>query len=121
MVARAHGFTVIEGMVALAVLTIVATGVFVQDHGQLREAGHSFDVLAASRFAAGHLDALDRGALAERDRPLELDAAALPGCRAREVVRRIDVGLFEVEVTVHDAFDRELTRLATRMSGEVGR
>ena len=121
MVARACGFTVIEGMVALAVLTIVATGVFVQDHGQLREAGHSFDVLAASRFAAGHLDALDRAALEERDRPLEPDPDALPGCRAREIVRRIDDGLFEVEVTVHNGSDRELTRLVTRMATEARR
>ena len=121
MVDRARGFTVIEGMVALAILVIVATGVFVQDGAQLREAGHSFDVLAASRFAAGHLDALDRGALAERDRPIDLDAESLPGCWAREIVRRLDDDLYEVEVTVHNSSDRELAHLVTRMVKEAQR
>jgi hypothetical protein len=106
----------IEGIVALSVLVIVATGVVVQDRTQLDAAGHSFDVLAASRFAAGHLDVLDRSALRDRDKKIDLDPEALPGCRAREVVRQIEDGLFEVEVTVHDARDRELARLVTRMT-----
>jgi hypothetical protein len=105
----ARGFTVLEAVVALAVLTILATGVVVNDRAQLEGVQRSYLVLAASRFAAGHLE--ENESLRPRERAI---ACPLPGCTATESVRRIRSGLFELAVVVKGPAGQELARLTTR-------
>ena len=92
MVAREGGFTVIECMVALAILVVVAGGMVLNDQATLREVADSFDALAASRCAAGRIDAIDRRTLAPRTREFEIDDGALPGCIGVERIRAITAG-----------------------------
>ena len=109
----------IECMVALSILTIAATGMVLNDHGTLQAAGDSFDSLAASRYAAGHLDARSRTTLTAGTREWEVDDPALPACVAVETVRESMPGLFEVEVRVRHADGREFARVATLIRPEV--
>lgn len=108
----------IECVVALAVLVIATTGIVVHDHGTLRGAGQSFDELAATRFAAGHLDARSRESIAPGTREWKIEDVALPACVASESVRELKPGLFEVEVRVLSADGRELAKLVTVLMRE---
>ena len=111
----------IECIVALSILTIAATGIVVNDHGTLQTAADSFDSLAASRYAAGHLDARSRAMLAAGRREWKVEDPALPACRAVETVRESQPGLFEVEVRVSHADGREFARVATLLRREARR
>ena len=103
----------IECMVALSILTIAATGIVLNDRGTLQTAADSFDSLAASRYAAGHLDARSRDTLTAGTREWKVDDPALPTCVAVETIREVKPGLFEVDVRVRHADGREFARVAT--------
>jgi hypothetical protein len=114
VVRNTRGFTVIEAVVALAVLTLVATSVLVGEGAQLRGVARSFDELAASRAAAARLEEL-----AVADPPLVPGESTfpvdLPGCRGVQIVRRIEPGLYEVTARVeHDG--RRHVELVTRLA-----
>jgi prepilin-type N-terminal cleavage/methylation domain-containing protein len=116
-----RGVTVIECIIALAVLGIAATGIVVHDHSALRTSSESFKALAATRFVAGQLDSRSRATLASGSRDWAVEDPALPGCVATETVTERERGLFEVEVLIRDAKGRLLARLATLMQrGEQG-
>ena len=89
VVSRERGHTVISVIVALAVLTVLATASYLGGRGQLAHAARSFDKLEATRKAAGRLEALEE---------VEAGESLFPG--GRQVVREIEPGLFEVQVTV---------------------
>lgn len=114
MVRNARGFTVIEAVVALAVLTLVATSVLVGEGAQLHGVARSFDELAASRAAAARLEEL-----AATDAPLAPGVSAfpveVPGCRGVQTVRRIEPGLFEVTARV-ERDERMHVELVTRLA-----
>lgn len=117
MVARARGFTVLEVVVALAVLTIVATSVMVGERGQLRQVGHSFDELMASRIAAGRLEVLATARLVPGETVFDVEE---PGLEGVQRIRELTPGLFEVRVSVQRPGGREF-RLTTLMTREEGR
>jgi len=121
VVKHTRGLTMIECMVALSILTIATTGIVLNDRGTLQTAADSFDSLAASRYAAGHLDARSRVTLTAGTREWALDDPALPACTAVETVRETNPGLFEVELRVRHADGREFARVATLMRAEVSR
>jgi len=115
VVGHQRGVTVIECTIALAVLSIAATGIVVHDHGTLRTSSELFEALAATRFASGHLDSRSRAMLTVGMCEWEIEASALPGCVATETVTESAHDLFEVEIVLRDAKGRELARLATLM------
>ena len=112
-----RGHTVIEAVIALAVITIVASAVLVGEGAQLRGVKQSFDELAASRAAAGRLDelSLPGAKLATGETLFPVD---LPGAHGVQRVRRLEEGLFEVTVVVHGAQGKfELTSLIAEERG----
>lgn len=116
MVARGEkGLTVLELVVALAVLTVIVTSVMVGERGQLASVTRSFDELAASRAAAARLEDL-------ADAPLEPGRTtfdvALPDCLGVQTVREVTPGLFEVRVRVERRKGGGGTTLTTLMARE---
>lgn len=95
MVARERGFTMMDVIVGLAVLSLVATAVFVGEEGQLRQVGQSFDELELSRAAASRLERMNAPEPGEREFAVDVRGAV-----GREVVRLVEPGLCEVTVTV---------------------
>lgn len=108
MVAR--GYTLIEVIVAMAVLSLVATGVFVGEEGSLRQVARSFDELELSRAAAARLEKM--GAPEAGERAFETEVR---GAGGRETVRLLEPGLYEVAVEVRrgDHAFRLVTLVAT--------
>ena len=116
MVGRARGYTLIEVVCAMAVLTIVSTAVLTGERGQLAGVRQSVDDLAASRAAAARLEeyhASDPLLITGR----RVFPVGLAGCRGIEEVRRVTSGLFEVTVTVRRG-DADLARLTTLVATE---
>jgi hypothetical protein len=104
----------IEVCVALAVLGLVAAGVFVGEEAQLRQVGRSFEELELSRAAAARLERMERFEPGERDFPVEVR-----GAEGREIVRELEPGLLEVTVAVRRG--EHVVRLVTLVAPEVGR
>jgi len=95
MVARERGFTMMDVVVGLAVLSLVATAMVVGEQGQLRQVGHSFDELELSRAAASRLERMEASEPGEREFAVDVEGAV-----GHEVVRIVEPGLCEVTVTV---------------------
>ncbi|HEX5136207.1 MAG TPA: prepilin-type N-terminal cleavage/methylation domain-containing protein [Planctomycetota bacterium] len=101
-----RGYTLIEVVVAMAVLSLVATGVFVGEEGQLRQVSWSFDELMLSRAAASRLEKVASPEPGER-----AFETGVEGARGREAVKVLEPGL--LEVTVEVARGGHVVRLVT--------
>ena len=108
MVAR--GYTLMEVIVAMAVIGLVATGVFVGEEGQLRQVAHSYGELELSRAAAARLERMAVPEPGERAFETEVRGAG-----GRETVKLLEPGLYEVTVEVRrgDHVVRLVTLVAT--------
>jgi prepilin-type N-terminal cleavage/methylation domain-containing protein len=117
MVRRERGFTVIELVCAMAVLTILASAALLGTRAHLVEIGRSLDELAASRAASGRLEALSAPGVAlepgEHAFPVDL-----PGAEGTEVVTRLRPGLDEVTVTVRAGPHGPVVSLTTLVASE---
>jgi hypothetical protein len=103
-----------EIVVAIAVLSLVATGVFVGEEGNLRQVARSFDQLELSRAAAARLEKMGAPEPGER--------AFVPGVRGAggtEKVRLVEPGLYEVAVEVRRG--SHVVRLVTLVATEARR
>ncbi len=105
-----RGHTLMEIVAAMAVIGLVATGVFVGEEGQLRQVSRSFEELELSRAAASRIERMAA--------PVPGERAFDPGVRGaggREAVRALEPGLFEVAVEVRrgDHVVRLVTVVAT--------
>ena len=109
------GLTVLELVIALAVLTVIVTSVMVGERGQLAGVTRSFDELAASRAAAARLEELATSPLAPGQTMFDV---ALPGCLGLQTVREVTPGLFEVHIRVEREKGRGATNLMTLMVRE---
>lgn len=109
-----RGFTVLEIIVALAVVGLVATAVFVGEDSQLRQVSQSFGELELSRAASSRLERM--GAPEPGERAFEVE---VQGARGQETVRIVEPGLFEVTVEVRRG--AEIVRLVTLVAEEAGR
>lgn len=109
-----RGYTVLEVITALAVITLVATAVFVGEHGQLRQVSHSFGELELSRAASSRLERMDAPEPGERDFEVEVQ-----GARGHEAVRLLEPGLYEVSVEVRRG--EQAVRLVTFVATEAKR
>jgi prepilin-type N-terminal cleavage/methylation domain-containing protein len=109
-----RGYTLMEIVVAMAVIGLVATGVFVGEEGQLRQVSRSFEELELSRAAASRLEAMAAPEPGER----AFDTG-VRGARGREVVTVLEPGLFEVVVEARRG-DR-VVRLVTVVAAEAAR
>jgi hypothetical protein len=118
VVGRERGLTVLEVVVALAVLTIIVTSVMVGERSQLAGVVHSFDELAASRAAAGRLEELAGAPLVVGETTFDVDAQALPGCVGVQRIREVTPGLFEVSVRIERARAERAVQLTTLMVRE---
>lgn len=105
MVRRQRGFSVLEVIVGLAVVTVLATSVPVGGQLELRAVQQSLRELEASRAAAGRIEALRAGAA-------PLRTGVFPD-GTQEVVA-VEPGLYEVRVRVADV---ELVTLLAREEG----
>jgi hypothetical protein len=99
-----------EIAVAMAVVGLVVTGVFVGEEGQLRQVARSFEELELSRAAASRLERLASPEPGER----EFDTG-VKGALGRETVKVLEPGLYEVAVEVRrgDHVVRLVTVVAT--------
>jgi len=100
-----------EVVVAMAVITILVTGVLVGEGAQLRAVKQSYDELAASRAAAGRLEELTAPGRPLREGSAEFDPG-IPGHYGFQGVRRVTPGLWEVRVAVGRG-ERDEVRLTT--------
>jgi hypothetical protein len=103
-----------EVVVAMAVLTLVATGVFVGEEGSLRQVARSFEEIELSRAAAARLERM--GAPEPGERTFVPDARGAGGA---ETVRLLEPGLYEVAVDVRRG--DHVVRLVTLFATEVPR
>jgi len=111
VVARERGFTMMEVMCALGVMTILVTSILVGERAQLRAVTQSFDELAASRAASSRLEQLSAAPASLLTGESAFDVA-LPGCAGTQHITLREPGLFEVRVVVGGAGRRcELTTL----------
>jgi prepilin-type N-terminal cleavage/methylation domain-containing protein len=110
----ARGYTLMEVVVAMAVLSLVATGVFVGEEGQLRQVARSFDELELSRAAAARLEKM--GAPEPGERAFEVEGR---GAGGRETVRLLEPFLYEVTVEVRRG--SHVVRLVTVVATEASR
>jgi hypothetical protein len=99
-----------EVIVAMAVIGLVATGVFVGEEGQLRQVAHSYDELELSRAAAARLERMTAPEPGERAFEVEVR-----GALGRETVKLKEPNLYEVAVEVRrgDHVVRLVTLVAT--------
>jgi hypothetical protein len=115
VVARDKGLTVLELVIALAVLTVIVTSVMVGERSQLAGVTRSFDELAASRAAAARLEELAEAPLAPGRTTFDV---ALPGCLGLQTVRELTPGLYEVSVRIERAKGGGATSFTTLMARE---
>ena len=94
MVAQ-RGYTMMELVIAMAVVGLVATGAFVGEEAQLRQVSRSFDELELSRAASSRLERMASPEPGERD----FDPG-VRGAGGRETVRVLEPGLLEVTIEV---------------------
>jgi len=109
-----RGYTLMEIVVAMAVISLVATGVFVGEEGQLRQVSRSFDELQLSRAAAARLERITSPEPGER--AFEVEGM---GVRGTETVTLREPGLYEVLVEVRRG--DHVVRLVTLVAREAGR
>jgi hypothetical protein len=114
VVGRERGYFIMEIVVALAVVGLIASAVFVGEQAQLRQVARSFDELLLSRAAAARLEALGTPEPGERDFEVPVGGAS-----GRETVELLAPGLYEVVVTVRRG-DHEV-RLVTLVATEARR
>ncbi len=118
MVGRTRGFTVVELMVALSIITIVLTAALGGEEAQRRTIASAYGGLEAHLAASSRLERLQRP-----DAWLQLGRhdvdLGLPGHRGRETVTPIAPGLFDVTVIVTSQRGETLARLTTRIAREV--
>jgi hypothetical protein len=99
-----------EVVVAMAVIALVATGIFVGEEGQLRQVARSFDELTLSREAASRLERMTApGASGWEGK----------GAGGRGTARLLEPGLYEV--TVEARRGDHVVRLVTLVAREVER
>jgi hypothetical protein len=109
-----RGHTLLETIIASAVIVVLVSAGWIGGRSHLREIARSFDELAASKAASSRLEELraDPSRLEVGERPFETDR---PGAAGTERVIRREPGLYEVRVrvTVGDG-SAELTTLLVR-------
>jgi hypothetical protein len=115
VVAREKGLTVLELVVALAVITVIVTSVMVGERSQLAGVTRSFDRLAASRAAATRLEELADARLEPGQTMFDVN---VPGCLGLQTVREVTPGLFEVHVRIEREKGGGATSLTTLMVRE---
>lgn len=109
-----RGHTMMEIVAAMAVISLVATGVFVGEEGQLRQVSRSFEEIELSRAAASRIERMASPVPGER----EFDPG-VRGAGGRETVRVLEPGLLEVAVEVSRG--DHVVRLVTVMATEAKR
>ncbi|MHC4819775.1 MAG: hypothetical protein ACYTF8_17145 [Planctomycetota bacterium] len=109
------GLTVLELVIALAVLTVIVTSVMVGERGQLAGVTRSFDELAASRAAAARIEELAAASLEPGQTMFDV---SVPGCLGLQTIREVTPGLFEVHIRVERDKGRGATSLMTLMVRE---
>ena len=110
-----RGLTVLELVIALAVVTVIVTSVMVGERSQLAGVTRSFDELAASRAAATRLEELAEAPLAPGQTTFDV---SVPGCLGLQTVRELTPGLYEVTVRVERDNGRGATSFTTLMARE---
>jgi prepilin-type N-terminal cleavage/methylation domain-containing protein len=127
---RCGGYTLIEVACAFAVLSVLATTVFVGERSGVDTLTHSFRETVALHLAAGSLESLAASGkvLQAGKTRIDLDAQSthmLPRPQAYRIVRELKPGLFEVtaEVSWLDGASAQRVRvqLATLIAQETGR
>lgn len=129
MTRREAGFSMMEGAIALAVLSVIATAVLTSGSSEFRYLARSHEETVASRAAASEIERLSATAAApaegEEAFALGDDAASQLRLGAgRRTVTSVEPGLWRIEVeTTWDAADggKGRVRLATLLAREVRR
>ena len=98
------GFSLVECMIAVVILSVVATGMRTGDHGQLRSVQHGFEQTVALRALQSRLAEVRDAEFAPTpgDSSVALPRACdkLREATAWQQVKQIEPRLFEVSVTV---------------------
>lgn len=99
------GYTLIEVACAFAVLSVLATTVFLGEGSSFRATAESFCEMSAGQIAAGRIEevtAADAPPVPGEQRFAvdEEVLAQLPNARAMQDVRELEPGLFEIAVEV---------------------
>ena len=122
---RRAGYTLVEVACAFAVLSVLASTVFVSEGHSVKAVARSFRSSAALHLAAGRLEELaaDPAALVPGTSTFVVDAQSvelLPYHRAYQSVRELEPGLFEVTTELswmeHERANRERVQLTTLMT-----
>lgn len=117
---RERGFTLIEAVIALAVISVLAGAALTGLGAHLGTVRASFDELALTRLASGRLDEIRAADAAPVPGEREVTAPR-PGVTMRETVREREPGLFEVTVAVAAAEGGRRVSLTTLVAREAGR
>lgn len=96
-----RGFSLVEVAIAIVIVAIIGSVAFTGDARQLQHVAESFAETKASRLASGRIERLRAEPRALEVGTSEFRAdGALPGGVGFQHIRRIEAGLFEVEVEV---------------------
>ncbi len=114
MRASARGISVLECIVALAILTILATAAMDGGNAHARTTRLAQDAARARLAASSRLESFPRREIAAGQRPFDAGAADL---RGDEDVVEVSPGLFEVRVRVRATSGAHVS-LATRIASE---